>query len=305
MSNEIRSYGKVWAFGHREASMLVGTEVVIQEKVDGSQFSARRIGDDLFCRSKSVALIDGAIPDLFQPSVEHLRGVLGEMREGVTYRFEAMARPRHNTLTYSRVPRGHLVLFDVDADNECYEDHGSIVMEASRLGVEPIPLLDTCYLRSPDDLTKWLDRESFLGGALVEGVVCKPVVPIYGADKKRIAAKLVSEAFKETHSKEWIPDKAQKTEIERRIADAIGTPARFAKAVARLRERDAWTGTVKDIGGLIGEVAKDIDEECRGLIEEMLYAEYRKTITRLVTGRVPEWYKRHLVAEAFNSEAAQ
>jgi hypothetical protein len=31
----------------------------------------------------------------------------------------------------------------------------------------------------------------------------------------------------------------------------------------------------------------------------MLYTEYRKTVLRLVTGRVPEWYKRTLLAEAF------
>jgi hypothetical protein len=173
------------------------------------------------------------------------------------------------------------------------------VAVAAGLEVDAVPQLDECELESPEQLTRHLEATSFLGGALVEGVVCKPLVNVYTPDGKRIAAKLVSEAFKETHSKAWIPDKESKAVIEKRIADAIGTPARFAKAVQRLRERDEWTGTVKDIGGLIGEVAKDLDEECKGLIEQMLYDEYRKTVVRLVTSRVPFWYKKELLGAAF------
>lgn len=298
----IHSYGKVWAFGHREASQVVGKLCRIEEKVDGSQFSAMRIGDSVVFRSKSVALIDSAIPDLFVPSVEHIRSVRHLMREGAVYRMEALKGPRHNTLTYARAPKGNCVLFDVDMGREDYMAHDAIVSEAEKLGIDSVPLLNVCVLTSPEDLRTHLDRESFLGGALVEGVVVKPVENVYTPDGKRIAAKLVSEAFKETHSKEWIPDKAQKSEIERRIADAVGTPARFAKALQRLREAGTATNTEKDIGPLIREVAKDLDEECRSMIEEMLYDEYRKTITRLVTGRVPWWYKERLVSGAFGGD---
>lgn len=298
----IHSYGKVWAFGHREAAQVVGRLCRIEEKVDGSQFSAMRVGDEIAFRSKSVELRDGAIPDIFVPSVEHMRSVRHLMRDGSTYRMEALKGPRHNTLTYGRAPRGNCVLFDVDMGREDYMAHDAMVSESERLGIECVPLLDVCVLRGPDDLQSHLNRESVLGGALIEGVVAKPVENIYTPDGKRIAAKLVSEAFKETHSKEWIPDKAQKSEIERRIADAIGTPARFAKAVQRLRESGAATNTEKDIGPLIREVEKDVDEECRSIIEEMLYAEYKKTITRLVTSRVPWWYKERLVSDAFGGD---
>jgi hypothetical protein len=301
----IHSYGKVWSFGHKEASTLIGMRVRVEEKVDGSQFSAMK--DDagnLHFRSKSVMMVDGAIPALFQPSVDHIRSVAWVMEPGTTYRFEAMRAARHNTLQYSRAPKGHCVLFDIDRGDQDYCSRGVLVGVADALAVDPVPQLDECVLESPDDLTRHLEVTSFLGGALVEGVVVKPLANVYTPDGKRIAAKLVSEAFKETHSKVWIPDKARKDVIEKRIADAIGTPARFAKAVQRLRERDEWTGTVKDIGGLIGEVAKDLDEECKGVIEQMLYDEYRKTVVRLVTSRVPFWYKKELLGEAFQ-EATQ
>jgi hypothetical protein len=298
--SEIHSYGKVWAFGHREASQIVGMVVRIEEKIDGSQFSAMRALDGtLHFRSKSVALIDGAIPDLFRPSVDHLRSVSENMVPGWTYRMEAMKGPRHNTLQYGRAPAGHCVLFDIDRGREDYAGRDVMETNAALLGIEVVPQIDVCVLSSPEDLTKHRGRFSFLGGALIEGVVCKPLANVYTPDGKRIAAKLVSEAFKETHSKEWVPDKGAKQEIERRIADAIGTPARFAKAVQRLRDEGRASGTVKDIGSLIAEVAKDIHEECRGTIEQMLYDEYRKTITRIVTGRVPEWYKRELLASSF------
>jgi hypothetical protein len=296
----IHSYGKVWSFGHKEASTLVGMKVRVEEKIDGSQFSAMKDKDgNLHFRSKSVMMVDGAIPWLFQPSVDHIRGQAAFMVPGTVYRFEAMRAARHNTLQYSRAPKGHCVLFDVDRGDQDYCDRSKLVAVADALDVDPVPQLDECVLESPDDLTRHLEATSFLGGALVEGVVVKPLVNVYTPDGKRIAAKLVSEAFKETHSKAWIPDKEGKAVIERRIADAIGTPARFAKAVQRLRERDEWTGTVKDIGGLIGEVAKDLDEECKGVIEQMLYDEYRKTVVRLVTSRVPYWYKKELLGEAF------
>lgn len=300
--SEIHSYGKVWAFGHREASQVIGLRCRVEEKIDGSQFSAKRVGSQVFFRSKGVMLIDGAIPDLFGPTVEHFRSVAHMMRDGAVYRCEAMKAPRHNTLTYARVPNGHAVLFDVDSGREQYATADEIAEEAARLGIEAVPQLDDCIIVSPDDLARHLQRTSFLGGALVEGVVVKPHANVYTPDGKRIAAKLVSEAFKETHSKEWVPEKAAKTEIERRIADEIGTPARFAKAVQRLRERGESTGTVKDIGALIGEVAKDLDEECESYIKDALYAEYRKTIMRLVTSRVPEWYKRQLLSDAFDGD---
>lgn len=300
--SEIHSYGKVWGFGHREASELVNQRVYIEEKVDGSQFSAKRVGADVFFRSKSVQLIDGAIPDLFRPSVEHIRGVAERMVEGATYRFEAMKAAKHNTLQYGRVPLGHCVMFDVDFGREVYANRETLVDAANALCVEPVPLIaSNVLLTSAEDLLDLLKRDSFLGGSLVEGIVVKPHVNVYSNDGKRICGKIVSEHFKETHRKEWVPDSPDGRKVELRIADAIGTPARFAKAVQRLRERDELTGTVKDIGALIREVAEDIESECRSMIEEMLYEEYRKEVKRLAVRQVPQWYKAELVKSAFGN----
>lgn len=41
------SYPKVWALGHRETKDIFVSDVIIEEKVDGSQFNFGRAGQDV------------------------------------------------------------------------------------------------------------------------------------------------------------------------------------------------------------------------------------------------------------------
>lgn len=50
------SYPKVYALGHRALAELLLDEVLVEEKIDGSQFSFGRFGGDLKARSKGCQL---------------------------------------------------------------------------------------------------------------------------------------------------------------------------------------------------------------------------------------------------------
>lgn len=297
--SELRSYAKILALGHRALDAIGECNVVVEEKVDGSQFSFGVREGVLHMRSKNVAIhgVEGC-PNLFVPTVTHVVEChrQGLFVEGWTYRGEAFHAPKHNTLAYERVPSGHLVLFDVDMGLESYASPKQREQIAHDIGVEPIAVLDECRMAdlSESALDGYLKTASALGKALVEGIVVKPVECVVGPDGKRLVGKYVSETFKETHSKTWKPDRAQKSDVVASIGEAIATPSRWIKSVHRLREEGRLTQSPQDIGPLIAEVQRDVIAESEDEIKEMLYAAYRKDVLRMSTRGLPEWYKREL-----------
>lgn len=66
---QLRSYPKVYNFGHRAIVDLMDGPVVVQEKVDGSQFSAGVIDGKLHCRSHHNALNLDEPPKMFREAV--------------------------------------------------------------------------------------------------------------------------------------------------------------------------------------------------------------------------------------------
>ena len=60
MSNLIHSYPTVFAIGHKMIADLFNGSVVVEEKVDGSQFSFGVIDGELVCRSKGQQIVVNA-----------------------------------------------------------------------------------------------------------------------------------------------------------------------------------------------------------------------------------------------------
>lgn len=295
----LHSYTKILALGHRALEPLADQVVVVEEKVDGSQFSFGVRDGVLLMRSKGATIygLEGC-QKLFAPTVKHVMDchAQGLLVEGWTYRGEAFCSPRHNTLAYERVPAGHFVLFDVDLGLEAYAVPGVREQIAADLGVEPIAVLDEIQMSALTEacLNEYLKTTSALGKALVEGIVVKPTACVVGVDGKRLLGKFVSEAFKETHSKTWVSGNAQKQDVVASIGEAIATPARWRKSVLRLRDEGRLTESLQDIGPLIAAVQQDVVAESEDEIKEMLYAAYRKEVLRASTRGLPEWYKREL-----------
>jgi hypothetical protein len=300
------SYPKVYALGHHllDGLLTPGDPIVVQEKVDGSQFSFMETEDgELIMCSKGARVYPEAPAGLFSNAVETVCKLhrLKKLRPGYIYRGEAFLRPKHNVLQYDRVPHGHIMLFDVQRPNLAFVPPDALEDEAGRLGLEYVGhTVVAAEDITAERLNEWLQCVSQLGatsGVLREGVVLKNYNR-YGRDGKPLFGKYVSERFKEVHRETWkVRPGSSKDAIERLITD-LRTDARWEKAVQHLAERGELLREPKDIGSLIREVQADVKEEELDYITKRLLDWALPAILRGVVRGLPEWYKRRLADTA-------
>lgn len=294
------SYPSVYALGHKATALIRSAVLNIEEKIDGSQFSFMKAEDGtLRYRSRKEEVYDGA-PGMFDIAIASVKERASELEPSWTYRGEFLAKPKHNTWCYERIPVGNIIIFDINTGHEEYLGYEDKAREALRIGLECVPLLieglagEDLSLEVLNDL---LTRESILGGVTIEGVVLKPWgYSLFGADKKALMAKYVSEKFKERNQKMFRRDGQTKDVIER-IIEALRTEARWNKAVQHLAEDGKLQRAVQDIGPLINAVSEDVQKEDADWIKDMLYKEAIRAILRGTTQGLPEWYKEKLARE--------
>jgi hypothetical protein len=308
----------IYSLGHNAVRDLFSVEVQVQEKVDGSFFAfgwypvmepdgglLKEVPNvyELKVRSKGAVMVPEAPPAMFKPAVDTVKSIQHLLKPGWQYRGETLCKPKHNALNYNRVPKGNVILFDVLTDDEQYLSYEDLKAEAQRLGLEVVPQLFSGTVNSALELRKFLDLESVLGGQKIEGVVIKPLKPLYGPDKKMLFGKFVSEAFKEVHRKAWGESNPGPTDIILKLGTELCTPARWQKAVLRMKEAGTLTNSPKDIGPLMGSVVPDIKKEEEEYIKEKLFKYAWPHIARMATRGLPEWYKEQLLNLQFEKEA--
>lgn len=301
------AYPKVHAMGHAAIKDLFLDDVVVEEKVDGSQFSFGKFTSQegteyLRCRSKGVELTVEAPDKMFKRGVESARELFPLLRNGWAYRGEYLNSPKHNTLSYARVPAKHVILFDINSGQEAYLTRAEKEAEAARLGLEIVPVVHVGKVADLEFFRSFLDRESILGGQKVEGVVAKNYKR-FGLDGKALMGKFVSEAFKEVHGAEWKERNPGQGDIVARLAHKFRTPARWAKAVQHLKEAGALEGTPRDIGKLIPATGDDIQAECEAEIKQLLFDWAWPDVRRGVVSGLAEWYKGELLKAQFEPKA--
>lgn len=291
------SYPSIYALGHAVLRELFSDEVLIEEKVDGSQFSFGIIDGVLRAKSKGKELVIDAPEKMFGQAVYEIQQL--PLKEGWTYRGEVLSKPKHNVLCYSRIPKHTIILFDVNTEEEQYLSRTGKEQEAERIGLEIVPVLHTGTVHDSNQLSSFLERESILGGTKIEGVVIKNYHR-FGPDKKVLMGKYVSEAFKEKHNKEWKANNPANKDVIALLVATLKTNARWNKAIQHLSERGELTNTPKDIGALIKEVQADIFKEEEDFIKEKLYAHAKDHIKRGCVAGLPEWYKQKLLESQFD-----
>ena len=298
------SYPSIFALGHRAIKDLFEDEIIIEEKVDGSQFSFGKFIDPegnetIRMKSKRVEVYEDS-DCMFKKAVEVVKGL--DLTPGYTYRCEYLSKPKHNTITYGRIPDNYLIVFDINTGLECYMSYQEKLIEAHRLGLEVVPSLHIGKVDNPEFITDLLETDSILGGSKVEGVVIKNYER-FGVDKKILIGKYVSEAFKEmNHSNH---KKTNKSELITILGQKYKTDARWQKAVQHLREEGRLEDSPRDIGHLIKEVHADIEKECSDEIKDTLFKHYFGKVKRVVTGGFPEWYKKQLLEKQFDEDDVQ
>lgn len=305
------SYPSIYNLGHRAVRELLNYPHLVEEKIDGSQFSFGVFYEDndlthgleLRVRSKGAQMIPDAPEKMFNKAVETVKRIQHFLHPDWTYRAEYLQKPKHNTLAYDRVPEGNLILFDVSTGDQEWLGPYDKAIEAARLGLECVPML-ACDTHgsgtSLESLRAIIDgTQSVLGGQLIEGVVIKPLVPLYGIDKKTLLGKFVSERFKEAHKGAWKESNPMSGDILDRLVKTYTHPGRWTKAVQHLREAGTLLDAPQDIPALIREVRADVLKEEREAIQEALWKWAWPHLERRVTGGMAEWYKEQLLAKQF------
>jgi hypothetical protein len=297
------SYPSIFTLGHKALTGLLDAPVNVEEKVDGSQFSFSLCEDgELRVRSKGAMLHPDAPEKMFAAAVATAKSLAPNLRVGWTYRGEYLAKPKHNALAYERIPRQHIIVFDVNRGHEDYLPYDEKRAECDRLGLECVPLLFSGVVSGIEHFRTFLDTPSVLGGQKIEGVVVKQAeVRLFGPDKKALIAKFVSEAFKEVHSNSWKETSPGKNDILLFLGEKYRTSARWAKAAQRLKEVGKLEGSPRDIGPLLNAVPPDIEKECRADIEAALWAWAWPHIRRMATRGLPEWWKEELLKRQFDA----
>lgn len=298
---ELPGYGKVWNLGHRAVADIFGAPVYIQEKIDGSQFSFGSLdGETVLMRSKGAEVFIDDGNKMFADAADYVNRL--SLPPGVIFRGEVLSRPKHNSLTYSRVPKHNIILFDVQYVN----DRGDVdpiedlAAWADTLDLEHVPCFDHKSIFSAEMLREYFERESVLGGAKIEGVVCKRY-DAWDPYDAPLRGKFVSEAFKEVHSKDWKGRNPNTNDIITDIVSMYATEARWEKAVQHLRDDGELEDSPRDIGKLIKAATEDVLAECKEEIMERCFRDlWRKGIGRGMTAGIAEWYKQRLLDSQFD-----
>lgn len=297
----IDSYSKIRDLKYVRKHGFFDLPLCVEEKVDGSQFSFAKINGHLYVRSKGREF-DVNDPDgLFKGACETVKNISHLLREKWIYRGEVIQKPRHNVITYDRVPNGNIILFDVHIpENREKLSSQEKREEACRLGLECVQTLG--YFEkgelSDEIVEELLQSKSQLGDVQIEGIVIKQVEKDFSrilfdpASKKELMCKIVSDEFKEVAQRK----KTTKHKIERSgeiisdIAEKYGTDPRFRKAFQHLKEDGKLTGERSDIGLLCKEIVRDIWDECHQEIAEDLVNFYKKSINKKILADVPSWW---------------
>jgi hypothetical protein len=292
----MRRWYKILSVGDVRLDKLFDGPVEITEKLDGSQINFG-VGPEkgLWIWSKGAVIQPDQPPTLFAPAVKTILSIQKDLPVGYSFHGEAVCSKRHNTLVYDRVPTGYIALYGIFDDSGIPLVHYDISKYSNSLGLDTVPLMYRGNITSVNELKNYLETPSYLGNVNAEGIVIKNYnQPFFmnGITSPITQAKWVTEAFKEKHKSN--PDFVDP--LDRLISEFVGEP-RWVKAVQRRKETSDTPLSVKDIGPLIGEIAKDLREEEEQYIKDKLYSIYKKRIVQGITKGFPEWFKEKLAGE--------
>jgi RNA ligase len=303
LSTSWHSYPRIYALGHAALKELLDGTVVVEEKIDGSQFSFGRFGNELKVRSKGQEISIDHPEGMFQLAVDWVKANQEKLTPGWTYRAEYLSKPKHNTLAYDRAPKNNLIIFDINVGHEEYLAADAKKRIAEQIGLEVVPTIFEGNLDTIEHFTQLLETISVLGGQKIEGLVVKNYAK-FGDDKKVLMGKFVSEAFKEVHGNEWKLAHPNRADIVLSLVSKYRTPARWEKAAHHLRESGKLEGSPRDIGLLLKEAQTDLDKECGDEIKQALYVWAKSKILRGSVNGLPEWYKEQLLKTQFEKGGA-
>lgn len=296
----MKEYPKILQLSDPHLSTIFDGNIEITEKIDGSQFGFGKIDGELVCRSKGAQLYMDAPEKMFAPAIEHIKTIQERIPNNSIFYAEYLQKPKHNVLAYQRIPTNHLVLFATASVNYEFTDVWTVLRDwANELNIDVVPLIHYGPLQKFNEeiFNAWLDKESYLGGSKIEGIVVKNYREYWIADRliPVMSGKYVSDKFKERHNKTWTA-KGNKLDM---FLQSFRTEAIWNKGIQHYREKGLAVHAPKDIGGIIKEIQEDIIEENKEEIQNWLWKYFQPQICRIAVAGFPEYYKRKLMQETY------
>jgi len=308
----IQAFPKIFAVGTKPVKDIFDGYIEVTEKLDGSQFCFGKRNGKLYMRSKGRVFDKENADNMFGLGAEYVHRIKDRVPDDTQFYCEYMSKPKHNTLKYNTIPRNHLMLFgSSDYSGNFCNGHHVLATWAEHLDIDVVPLVysgfwktQSAYQDISNLLLSWLDRESYLGGPKIEGVVIK------NYDKSLLfgdvyfpimSAKYVSEEFKEVHGATWSKDHTSKGGLEG-LKEQYCSEARWIKAIFKMRDDSLLQDAPQDIGPLIKLIKDDIIDEEKDNIKDALWVIFQREILGAATRGFPEWYKERLVKELYSEE---
>lgn len=296
----ITNYPKILGLykNHPLSDDLFKGNVVIQEKIDGSQFSFQYDASrkTVHYKSKNVNLNPDSA-GMFKAVVDCIESIKETLHDGWIYRGEYLKSPSHNVLKYGRIPDKHVMIWDIETSENRFLKPDEVKEECKRIGLEMVPTFFYGETTREATLNLWSQLEtqtSVLGSQKMEGIVIKNY-DRFTPDGKIVCCKVVSDKFKESHQAVWKNQTAGMSDFITKIGETYRTEARWNKAVQRLEEQGKLAHTMVDMRLLVPEVINDIwDEEKDEIIKQFL-AKYGKDFERRWVKGLPEYYKKVLM----------
>ena len=291
------SFAKIYTVGDRETVDLFKGDVTITEKIDGSFFAFGIEDGKLAFRSRKQVVQPNTVDGMFGKTVaaiterEEIIRELDEMQPGIVFYGEAVNKPKHNKLTYEVIPNGNIVLWGVREAGEFY-GYEQVQKAAFTLSLPVTQRIEVSTLSVAILEHLIAETPSMLGGQM-EGVVIRSYDFVDVYDGAPIHAKLVGTAFREKMTTKSTSKKPTLGKIYD-LFDDDAKIARWRKTLQHLAEEDRLSDSVRDIGPMMGEIARDFTEESHEDIKEMLFTIFRPDIIKHIQTGMPDWYKQEL-----------
>jgi hypothetical protein len=273
-------------------------EVEVTEKIDGSQFVFGMDEEGKFvCRSKGQ-LIDMEHPGMFALAVEQAKRIFSESIytgcSNLYFHTEFLMKPKHNKLCYNRVPLNNLYLFAMWNYNY-WEKIDIVIACAKDMKIEPPNVIATAKEMSVASieiaLNTFFELDSILGGCKIEGVVFKNYTQV-NRNNDIACCKAVRPEFQEI-----MKQRSKSINKDAKLEDFLNsfkTEARWDKAIQHLRDKGLLADTPKDIGMVIAETLRDLEEEYGVMIKDFLYKHFMRKINQRTIKGLPEYYIKKL-----------
>jgi RNA ligase len=294
------SYVKVLQLGDPRISDILKRPHVVEEKLDGSQFRFGKIGGQVMTGSHRVRYNEYNQPDkMFRGVVAYVESIASLLPEGTMFYAEMLSKPKQNTVQYGRAAKNGLMLFDAwDTRTNTWFTLPELTAAASLFEIDgPVILAesDGSEPESLDTMQRFLSTTSYFGNSIIEGIVVKcygDSIPVTYQQLPGLFGKYVRASFKEENAIEWRGKKGSVTDA---VISRFKTEARWEKIVLHLQEEGKLEWNMRDMGALITELSREIEEEVKPAAVDMLWGNIEHQVHKGLGGGMAEWWKAKLL----------